>query len=63
MALTPEQKQKLEDKAEHNKRLRQQKLNRSTPDYIALKKEESSRSGDYLEAKRWGEVVLDNKIN
>jgi len=31
----------------------------NTLTYIALKKEESSRSGDYLEAKRWGEVVLD----
>ena len=31
----------------------------NTLTYIALKKEESSRSGDYLEAKRWNEVVLD----
>jgi vacuolar protein sorting-associated protein 35 len=30
----------------------------NTLTYIALKKEESSRSGDYLEAKRWGEFVL-----
>jgi len=31
----------------------------NTLTYIALKKEESSRSGDYLEAKRWGEVILE----
>jgi len=31
----------------------------NTLTYIALKKEESSRSGDYLEAKRWNDVVLD----
>jgi len=33
----------------------------NTLTYIALKKEESSRSGDYLEAKRWNEVILDKQ--